>query len=272
MFKRIIIVSIFALALVATPASAAVILQEAGFTVNGDQSDSVPAGSTVRFGTTMTISNPSEVEYTKTLITDENGIQVQSSKCSAVIPRLVNQNDVVVYDSVKLVRDLPDQSLFVEKRTYGIPGLGVSDRCDEDNLNGSAIFEHRLFVERDSRVSDADTVVDNTGGNTGGTSGDGDDMKTLIELIRELIALQLTGGTGGTPAPAPVPAKPAVCTGLSGMLAAPGVYYGGAGSAVSSLQQHLIVNGYGYVITYGATGFYGSQTAQAGSTAQVACK
>src|SRR3990167_4793004 len=258
MFKRIIIVSIFALALVATPASAAVILQEAGFTVNGDQSDSVPAGSTVRFGTTMTISNPSEVEYTKTLITDENGIQVQSSKCSAVMPRLVNQNDVVVYDSVKLVRDLPDQSLFVEKRTYGIPGLGVSDRCDEDNLNGSAIFEHRLFVERDSRVSDADTVVDNTGGNTGGTSGDGDDMKTLIELIRELIALQLTGGTGGTPAPAP---KCEVQTIASGLYI--GATDATTGGKVTPAQMYLVNHGFVIpAIQYGGAsyGYWGQQS------------
>lgn len=261
--KKVVFLSVLALALSATAASAAVNIQEAGFTVNGNQTDTVRAGSNVRLGATLDVSAPDEVEYGEYKIMDENGILVQTTSCFAITPRLVNKNDVVVYHSVKLVNDLPDQPLDLELRTFGVGGLAQSDGCDEDNFNGSAPFNGRLFVERDSRSSDANDVVNN-----GSSSSDEEvdappawffnfskameSYQTAIMSILDKIADKLSKTE--------TPACPPAYTGMN----------------VNEVQGWLMNNGYaaGFnaIGVYSPTGFWGTVSSSAYATAMDACK
>jgi len=61
----------------------------------------------------------------------------------------------------------------------------------------------------------------------------------------------------GTP-PSPTPVPPGVCANVQGPL-----WKGKSGGEVAELQAFLIADGYGHVITAGATGYFGDQTFRA---------
>lgn len=141
-----------------------------------------------------------------------------------------------------------------------------------DNMNEADAHRGNTACTGDSETVYNESDVVHVIPDSNGSSSSGSEEGIISQLLAQIASLQaqidnLLNGTGGTGAPA----LPPVCTGLQGLLMAPGVYYGQSGPNVVTLQQHLIGNGYGYIITYGATGNYFSQTAQAVSAAQNVC-
>jgi hypothetical protein len=265
-----ILVSVASLAMIAMPflSFASVSIEYNGMTLNGQQVATVHAGSTFNLMARATANSGDEMEYARVTVLDTQGNLVQPDQCLAITPRLVDvTNGQLNVNGVKTESDLPDGGYQVKLETFGISGVQQSNGCDDNHFVTSQQWSGRLFIDHTSSVSNADTVI----GNNSNTSSSGSSLFGGLDLTSLKSLLAMLGFTlpGTTPVPAPVPAKPTVCAGLSALVAAgrPWTH----SSANAALQQYLIANGYANVITYGATSFWGGQTQAAVSLAQSAC-
>lgn len=262
-----VLFSLVLAAVVAVPAvsSAAVTHLLSGFEVNDKDVTSVRAGSTVKVTSRMNVPLGDEVEYARTYVMDTNGTIV-AEECDAVISRWVGvKNNAEFNSSVKIPAYLPDQGLTVGRQTFGIPGTMQSDKCDPDNLNGSAEYEGILFVDQDSSLTNVDDSVGNTG-NTGTTPVGG--VFGFTSFAEFMAAVRTSLGMGSTP----TPGRPAVCTGLDEKAAA--ASYGRSSGANETLQRHLMLGGYSIpaLLTGVPFGYFGPQTSHALTSAQEDCR
>ena len=250
-------VSLVLVGVVVLPAvsSAAVTHLDAGFRVNDKDVASVRGGSTVKVTSRMNVPLGDEAEYARTYLRDNNGMIVEES-CDAITPRWVGvKNNAIFNSSIKVPAYLPDQGLTVGRETFGVPGNTQSDKCDPDNMNGSAEYEGVLFVDRDSALSNVDESV---GGTTGtGTVGGSDSdlaaqikslLATIADLQKQIADLQ-KGGSSTKPACPPM------------------------GVSTFNLQTWLVANGYMSQSQMDTgPGIYGPRTTAANANALQSCR
>lgn len=267
MVKRILLaLAVFAVAL---PTYAAVNVENFGFTVNGQSSDEVRAGSSYKLGFTVDVDGGDEVEYFRVRHINENG-DIVNSQCFKVDPRLANVDDAQVFQQVKTPSDLPAGDLDQELDTFGIPGLQQSTPCDENNQNGGNNFANRLIITHTSDVDDADTTVGNGNGNVD------EEEESLVSAIGNAISSAFEamfkkyfGST--TPTTPTTPVKPAYCasmvvyTGLGG-------YTGNATAVQSWLLSTPHKTYFHDAGVYSPTGYWGGVSATAYAAATTACK
>ena len=147
--------------------------------------------------------------------------------------------------------------------------VSSSNGCDIAELGDEMTFENRLFINHESDADNTDTVVDDNGsGNVGGNDDEPTGLAALIASLMAKIDAWMANPTPVPPTP-PTPVKPAVCALLGVKMI--GTVPGETNVANTTLQQHLIANGYAHVITWGATGYYGEQTKTAVMQAHLAC-
>ena len=241
MIKKLFISTLIAVSPLAALASTDITNIEFG---NGDVTIDCKGGNTVQATFRIVVDSDEVVEYVQTdLISDSLG-PVDHSVGGTLGLQEGTHN-------VKLpLKCAPNTGMYdVDVQTAGIFG-GIRAINGNDNVNDSETF------------SDAVRVVSSSSSSSSSNNDDDEDappswLSALLAQIQANMAALLAAlkpvepapGTGGT---APICSQIKSFNHLS---------YGMNGA--EGLQNFLIQNGYGNVITYGVTGFFGSQTQQA---------
>ena len=229
MFKKIA-VSLSTLAMVVAPAATFAAVNTTHLTLDGKTNITVSEGDVVEAVVTYDITSNDDVESLRWEII---GSGLPSTPVN--IPDRIN--------SGTFTATFPIDTTGASEGTWDV-------RVTLFGTNGSGANQNGTLPGVDTQTfTNRITITDDEDGVGSGNDEDNSPWATILASLQAILAKL------SNPVPPPAPVDP-LCTQFN--MAKAGTAFGMSGAA--GLQNFLISNGYSHIITYGATGYWGTQT------------